>query len=139
MPNGWRTSFRCEPLVGPSGKAGEACAPSLPAEEVGSFCCCWEDQGSCQVTAPPPGGLAREPRFGAKVSCLSSPHCLSHLSLEVKVTQGRGRLHRTENNQICSWKGLQRSFIHLLDTFHNKELTSSCSHCWAASFIRKLF
>lgn len=30
---GQSTSFRCEPLEGPAGKAGIGCAPNLPAEE----------------------------------------------------------------------------------------------------------
>lgn len=43
-----------------------------------------------------------------------------------------------ENNQICSWKRLQRTFSCLLDSFHDGELISSLFHCWTASFVRKL-
>lgn len=43
-----------------------------------------------------------------------------------------------ENNQICSWKRLQRTFSCLLDSFHDRELISSLFHCCTASFVRKL-
>ena len=61
------------------------------------------------------------------------------LPAELMVTLGRERLHRIGNNHICSWKKLQRSFSHLLDTFDDRELTSRLFDCWATSFVRKLF
>ena len=82
-------------------------------------------RANSQVTARPLGGLAREPWFGARFSCLSSPHCPAELT----VTSGRERLHRIGNNQICSWKKLQKSFSHLLDTFDDRELTSRLFDC----------
>ena len=109
--------------------------PYSPCRRV-SLSCCWKDLGpTVRWLLVPLGGLARESLFGARFSCLSSPHCPA----ELMVTSGRERLHRIGNNQICSWKKLQRSFSHLLDTFDDRELTSRLFDCWATSYVRKLF
>lgn len=129
-----RTSFSCESLVNPTGYSWKS-LPQLSLQESQLELLLEGSRAHSQVTAHPLGGLAREPWFGARFSRLSSPHCPA----ELMVTSSRERLHRMGNNQICSWKKLQRSFSHLLDTFDDSELTSRLFDCWTASFVRKLF